>query len=158
MDWAKADADVKMSRTNIGWFSDVASSPNLTKIRGFMEKGIKFRALCQDILATIVHEGKTGAQICIECDIAMSTFKNYLAYMRDKKLVHICGWRRSEGCNRPIALYKFGFAEDVELIRKSGYVPKAQRGGYETVTPKIPRCDIAAAWMLNPIEEDVCQS
>jgi hypothetical protein len=122
-----------------------------------MEKGIKFRMLCQDILATIVHEGKTGAQICIECDIAMSTFKNYLAYMREKRLVHICGWRRTS-CNKPIALYKFGFAEDVELVRKSGYVPKAQRGGYETVTPKIPRCDIAAAWMLNPIEEDVCQS
>jgi hypothetical protein len=123
-----------------------------------MDKGIKFRALCQDILATIVHEGKSGAQICIECDIAMSTFKNYLAYMRDKKLVHICGWRRTPGSNRPIALYKFGFAEDVELERKSGYVPKAQRSGYETVTPKIPRCDIAAAWMLNPITEDVCQS
>jgi predicted transcriptional regulator len=125
--------------------------------RGFMEKGIKFRMLCQDILSTIVHEGKTGAQICIECDIAMSTFKNYLAYMREKRLVHICGWRRTSG-NRPIAMYKFGFAEDVELIRKSGYVPKASRSGYETVTPKIPRCDIAAAWMLNPIEEDVCQN
>jgi hypothetical protein len=136
--------------------SDVASS-QLLITRGCMEKGIKFRALCQEILSTIVHEGKTGAQICIECDIAMSTFKNYLAYMREKRLVHICGWRRTS-CNKPIALYKFGFAEDVELIRKSGYVPKAQRSGYETVTPKIPRCDIAAAWMLNPITEDVCQS
>jgi hypothetical protein len=124
-----------------------------------MDKGIKFRAQMQDILAAIIHEGKSGAQICIECDIAMSTFKNYLQYMREKRLVHICGWRRTSG-NRPIALYKFGFAEDVELIRKSGYVPKSQRSGYETVVPKEPRCDIAAQWMLNPInhEESVCQS
>ena len=125
-----------------------------------MDKGVKFRAMMQDILSAIVHEGKSGAQICIECDIAMSTFKNYLAYMRDKKLVHICGWRRTKGSNRPIALYKFGFAEDVELERRSGYVPKANRSGYETVVPKEPRCDIAAQWMLNPInhEESVCQS
>ena len=148
------------SRIGLVLQSVVASSSNLINIRGCMEKGIKFRAQMQDILATIVHEGKSGAQICIECDIAMSTFKNYLAYMREKKLVHICGWRRTKGSNRPIALYKFGFAEDVELERKSGYVPKSQRSGYETVVPKTPRCDIAAQWMLNPInhEESVCQS
>lgn len=86
-----------------------------------------------------------------------TTFRNYLQYLRSKRMIYICGYKREEGINKPMAMYRFGCEEDVPLIKKSNYTPKNRPEPY-TVVPKTPRCDIAAQWMRNPIQEDVCQS
>lgn len=124
-----------------------------------MEHTQHFKNRIQEVLSAIVNEGKTSAQICIECDLSMSTFRNYLKYLREKQLVYICGYRTVKGINKPMALYKFGCQEDYRTEGQKNYRSR-KKVPPTTVVPLIPRCDIAAQWMLNPIshEENVCQN
>lgn len=121
-----------------------------------MQHTAVFRDNLQDVLASIINQGRTTDEIAKECGMSRTTLRNYLQYLRKNRQIYICGYKRSKSGNRPIAVYKFGCLEDVPLDRRTEYKPKKRE--ISTVVPKIPRCDIAAAWMLNPISEDVCQS
>lgn len=118
-----------------------------------------FKNKIQEVLSVIVNEGKTSAQICIECDMKMSSLRNYLKYLKEKRLIYICGYHKYKHINKPMALYKFGCQEDFEPYSERPYKSR-KKSEPMTVVPLIPRCDIAAQWMLNPInhEDPVCQN
>lgn len=118
--------------------------------------GIRFKRQAENIIASIKNEGKCASQIAIECDITLAKLRNYITYLRKQRLIHISGYKKLTTASRPVVLYKFGCQEDVELVRKREVITKPKPYKHS----KWPRCDEAAAWMLNPINhgDDKCQS
>jgi hypothetical protein len=118
--------------------------------------GPKFKRQAADIMAVIKNEGKCASQIAIECEITNAKLRNYISYLRHQRLIYICGYKKLSTAARPVVLYKSGCQEDVEIVRKRETITKPKPYKHS----KWPRCDEAAAWMLNPINhgEDVCQS
>ena len=89
-------------------------------------------------------------------DIHDGTAWEYVSEMRYKGLLYIAFYERTQG--GPVAKYMAGDLEDAPtpefidttLLRNRKY--KARKRAEKLLSVKqVPRCDIAAAWMRNPI-------
>lgn len=116
-----------------------------------MEHSNKFKRLASDILISIADEPKTFPEISLDCCIAQSKLRNYIGYLRKNRMIYIARWIKLETSQRPVAMYKAGNQDDEILVTRA-YKKKGAEKPYKH--SKWPRCDEAAAWMLNPIIKD----
>lgn len=101
---------------------------------------------------TIVQEGlkevyqATTTQLAEQVDLPVSTVGAVLAELHRRRLVHISGWiRNKQGI--PIKAYSWGDGVDAKQPLKTSK-PKPV---VEELKLPFPRCDVAAAWLLNPV-------
>lgn len=119
---------------------------------------MRTRTTLQELLSCVATVGKSTDQIAKDMDISRTALRKYLEYAKSKDLIHISGYICTKKC-RPVALFKFGMGNNAVFVPNKTNVYK-KRGTYrDTVVPETPRCDLAAAWMLNPVDQEMeCQT
>ena len=109
----------------------------------------RFKQTSKLILDLLDKEPMSKHELAKQSGLNHSTICNYIYFLKEEKLIHISGWHQNP-LGKATAIYKFGDDEDAEFIArkkyKSPYKPKG-----EVYNFKMPRCDVAASWMRNPI-------
>ena len=107
------------------------------------------------LLKIMKTEPLTVNQMAEEINTSHKTASSYLTELRFHKKVFIARYeRRSTGT--PLTYYQTGNLPDVEKLAKISMEEYNRRYREKTkldreVKPFVPRMDIAAAWMRNPI-------
>jgi hypothetical protein len=109
----------------------------------------RYKKTNQMILNLLARKSMSKHELCVETGLNNSTIANYLYFMREKNLIYICAYEDNP-VGKPTPRFRFGVGEDVTYIAKPR--TKAKKGKSENYSKlKMPRCDVAAEWMKNPI-------
>lgn len=105
-----------------------------------------FQTRISGVLKVLQCESMNAYEMGTKFGISHSTVLNYINYLTKNKLIYIEKYQAAES-NRMVAYYKAGNKPSAKKI-KFGELPKKKQ---PRIMLKMPRCDIAAAWMGNPI-------
>ena len=108
----------------------------------------RYKATSQKMLVILAKKAFTKHELAIEMELNLSTISNYIYFLKRNGMVYIAEWQENP-LGKPTAKYKFGTNPDVEYICRKKYKSPTRRKE-KTIVSKMPRCDVAAQWMLNP--------
>lgn len=122
---------------------------NMTRDKLYTTNSLKFKKTQQAILTLICNQAMTKHELAQELDLNLSTINNYIYFMKQKGLVYIASWQENQ-FGKATARYQFGTNEDEPFVGRRKY-KSPTRSNQRPVNLKMPRCDIAASWLNNPI-------
>lgn len=104
-----------------------------------------FQARIDGVLKVLKCEAMNSYQMQDKFNVSNSTILNYVEYLTKHKLIYIAEYKPA-GNNRMMAYYKAGNKPNAKKINFKDLTKKKE----PNIMLKMPRCDIAAAWMRNP--------
>lgn len=132
-------------------YSDnVASNPPFTMYRDKLYKlnSAKYKATSQKMLVVLARKPYSKHELVTEMGLNLSTVSNYIYFLKQAGMIYIAEWQENP-LGKPTAKYKFGTNSDAEYVCRKKYKSPVRRKE-KPVDLKMPRCDVAAQWMLNP--------
>lgn len=108
----------------------------------------KYKSTSQKMLIILAKKAYSKHQLAIEMELNLSTISNYVYFLKQQGMIYIAEWQENP-LGKPTAKYRFGTNSDVEYVCRKKY-KSPTRSKEKPIVSKMPRCDVAAQWMLNP--------
>jgi len=102
---------------------------------------LKTKSTYEIVQALKQHERISATALAAQTKYGRTTVVQALRLLHDDKQVHISGWKRNELSGLQMRLYSWGKGKDVPQPMKL----KTKKEVAEPI-----KCDVAAAWMMNP--------